>query len=580
MKKSLLFSITFLWSVHVLAQPGNGFICQEAVCLSDNLGVTLNNENAPPSPPLSFSCGVTHNNLFYAFCPETGSVVLNITPANCVLGLGVQAIIYQTDDCSDYAELECVSRGDTDPFTITFSGTPGETYILMIDGFSNDVCDFTVTGTGIADIGEPPNEPILDPDDDPIIICEGEQLDIQIENEDQECTAYFWEVQSGLGFITLDENGSMATINAISEGFAVLCVKADNFSYETKYCIDVEVAPPPTLEPIPDVLTCEEQIDFCTYEFFFDPPLEPDPFLEGWDIGFHMTLSDADRGVNEIQCPYDLQGQKNNTIYIRVATGADCYSVQPFNIIFQEPMMKKIKIDPLCVPSEIRLSDLIQPVDSFGMDYSSVSFHDDPIDAMDGRSPFSDTEFTITDSLHLWVRAETDLACYDVQKVIIDTITNQIELEDIHQEKQLGRFIVDLDLNGPDTPYVIEWSDGGLGAKRHELLDGFFSVTITDTNGCQSVHSLWTYSNPFEDGLGGAATQLAPNPASAGSNVRILGNTDWEYACLYKSNGGFSRDYTLTASQRFDLPNDIPTGTYFLTLENGMGIKTLLLMVW
>lgn len=416
--------------IQLQAQPGNGFTCQEAACLSENLGVTLNNGGSPPTPPLSFSCGVTHNNLFYAFCPETGQVTLNITPANCLTGLGVQAIIYQTDDCSNFQELVCISNGNVDPFTINFSGTPGETYILMIDGFSGDVCDFTVSGTGIADITGPPNEPILDPSDDPLIICQGEQLDIQIENDDQECTAYFWEVQSGLGFITLNENGSMATINAISEGVAVLCVKADNFCYESELCIDVEVTPPPTLDPIQDIFTCEESVDFCDYEFFFDPPLEPDPISEGWDISFHRTLPDAEQGVNEIQCPYDLQGQTNHTIYIRVETGAACYSVQPFNIIFQKPEMEDIFLDPYCGPQVIDLEEEIQPRDINGLEYTSVTFHETEIDAIDGVFELRPAILEECGDYIIWVRAETDFGCSDVQAVEITIVcTPEIEIE-------------------------------------------------------------------------------------------------------------------------------------------------------
>jgi hypothetical protein len=241
MKNTLLLFTSFFWISLLNAQPGNGFTCKEAACLSNNLGVTINNAASPPTPPLAFSCGVTHNNLFFAFCPETGDVELNITPSNCTSGLGVQAIIYQTDNCSDFQELVCVSNGTVDPFTINFSGTPGVTYLLMIDGFSGDVCDFTVTGTGVANITGPPLEPILDPADDPIVICEGEQIEIQIENNNQECTVYFWEMQSGSGFITIDRKGATATINAISEGEAVLCVKADNYCYESEICIDVEI---------------------------------------------------------------------------------------------------------------------------------------------------------------------------------------------------------------------------------------------------------------------------------------------------------------------------------------------------
>ncbi|HKK87451.1 MAG TPA: gliding motility-associated C-terminal domain-containing protein [Saprospiraceae bacterium] len=320
-------------SLNLHAQPGNGFTCQEAACLSENLGVTLNNGGSPPSPPLTFSCGITHNNLFYSFCPETGTVVLEITPSNCTTGLGVQAIIYETDDCTNFQELVCISNGNTNPFTINFNGTPGQPYILMIDGFSGDVCDFTVSATGITSITGPPLEPELDPSDDPLLICQDDQVDIEVINADQnECTAYFWEVQSGLGVISLDENGTTATITGVTEGFATVCVTADNFCYETQTCIEVEVQASPDLDPIAPISSCDQFVDFCDYIEFFDPPLTPDPDAEGWTITFHENQADAESGDNEIACPFDLGTFGTTTIWIRTEISDLCFSVISFTI--------------------------------------------------------------------------------------------------------------------------------------------------------------------------------------------------------------------------------------------------------
>ncbi len=414
----------------LFAQPGNGHTCQEAACLSENLGVTLNNGNSPPTPPLSFSCGVTHNNLFYAFCPESGPVTLDIVPSNCTTGLGVQAIIYETDDCANFIEHICISNGNTDPFTINFTGTPGQTYILMIDGFSGDVCDFTVSGTGIADIQGPPLDPELDPDDDPITLCEGEQIDVEITNDDdQNCTAYFWEVRSGLGFITLSENGTMATINGISEGISEVCIIADNFCYEAEYCFEVEVTPPPRLDPIQDVITCEQFVDFCDiYSGFFDPELSPDPFAEGWDISFHRTYRDAETGMNPIACPYDLNGQTTHTIYVRVYTGSDCYTIQDFTITFQLPVIDNIFVDPVC-DGPVNLAEVVVPRDINGLQYTRVSFYENEQDARDDIGELIPPEVDI--SGNYCVRAETDFGCFDVMCFDVVIIpTPEIEVED------------------------------------------------------------------------------------------------------------------------------------------------------
>lgn len=428
---SIVFLLLMAFTISY-AQPGNGFTCQEAACLSENLGVTLNNGGSPPTPPLSFSCGVTHNNLFYSFCPETGPVTLNITPANCTTGQGVQAIIYQTDDCANFNELVCISNGNTNPFSINFTGTPCETYILMIDGFSGDVCDFTVTGTGIAAITGPPLEPILDPSDDPIVMCEGEQLDIEITNGGQCCTANFWEVQSGLGFISLDVNGTSATINAIAEGIATFCVKADNFCYESELCVDVEVVPPPQIEPIAPTITCDQFVDFCDYLFFFDPPIEPDPFSEGWDVSFFRSQFDCNQNNNAIACPYDLSGQTSHLLYMRVARGNNCFSCVPFELIYQKPEMDDIFVEPICgsEDTEVDLTEVIMPRDLNGLTYERVSYHETEQDARDDFAPIIPPVLDEPGVYLIWVRAETDFGCFDVKPVEIEIIaTPQIEIE-------------------------------------------------------------------------------------------------------------------------------------------------------
>ncbi len=313
---------------------GDGFTCEEAACLSENLGVTLNNGNAPPTPPLSFSCGVTHNNLFYSFCPETGPVTLDITPSNCTVGDGVQAIIYETDDCVNFIEHACVSNGNVDPFSISFTGEACNTYILMIDGFLGDVCDFTVTADGIQNIVGPPDAPILDPDDNPLILCNGEDQEINVTNDDQCCTAYFWEVRTGTGVISLDVDGSSATINTLSEGFAELCVKADNFCEEAETCIEVEVIQTPMIDPISPIEQCDGEFDFCDYNNFFDPPLNPNPDDEGWTVSFHETQADAENNENPIACPYVLSTFGSATIWIRVAASDFCFSVESFEISY------------------------------------------------------------------------------------------------------------------------------------------------------------------------------------------------------------------------------------------------------
>lgn len=109
-------------------------------------------------------CGSIENNSWYQFTALSTTETFNFTSVtNCVndpnLGAGVQAEVYEVIPdangcCSVFNSVSnCYSPGD---FTLgTVTATPltiGNTYILMVDGFSGDACDFTIANwvaTGI-----------------------------------------------------------------------------------------------------------------------------------------------------------------------------------------------------------------------------------------------------------------------------------------------------------------------------------------------------------------------------------------------------------------------------------------------
>ena len=101
-----------IWSLNIaVSQNTEGFQCENALCLSDHLNETFNNKDVPLSAPLDFSCGITHNNIFFAFSPETDIVTIDVELDNCTGFLGLQAIIYKTQDCKEFQEILCVSPG-------------------------------------------------------------------------------------------------------------------------------------------------------------------------------------------------------------------------------------------------------------------------------------------------------------------------------------------------------------------------------------------------------------------------------------------------------------------------------------
>lgn len=113
----------------------------------------------PPTVTPAF-CGSIENNSWYQFTALSTTEVFNfVNVSNCVLGFGIQATVYQvTNDlngcCSTLTQVSnCFSPGTASLGTVTATSlTIGNSYVLMVDGFQGDDCDFSVANwlaTGI-----------------------------------------------------------------------------------------------------------------------------------------------------------------------------------------------------------------------------------------------------------------------------------------------------------------------------------------------------------------------------------------------------------------------------------------------
>ena len=111
---------------------------------------------------LSF-CGSIENNSWYQFVATATTATFNFTSViNCANGWGIQAEVFSivhdgTGCCTNFTSMSnCLNDMIPQPGTVTATGlTIGQTYVLMVDGYAGDNCDFTVSGwsaTGILPI--------------------------------------------------------------------------------------------------------------------------------------------------------------------------------------------------------------------------------------------------------------------------------------------------------------------------------------------------------------------------------------------------------------------------------------------
>ncbi len=95
-------------------------------------------------------CSNIQNNSFIKFTASASTVSLSVWVGNCTTGEGIQIMVFDgAGVCSgNVTSYYCNSQFSPSPNnqSITINGlTAGNTYYLMIDGFSGDVCDYTFT---------------------------------------------------------------------------------------------------------------------------------------------------------------------------------------------------------------------------------------------------------------------------------------------------------------------------------------------------------------------------------------------------------------------------------------------------
>ncbi len=89
-------------------------------------------------------CGTIENEQWFAIAPNCDSVTITATPSNCVNSNGIQIGIYS--DCSSSAiPLACNTGAygnGHNPVSVGLRTTPGQQYLVCIDGWAGDHCDF------------------------------------------------------------------------------------------------------------------------------------------------------------------------------------------------------------------------------------------------------------------------------------------------------------------------------------------------------------------------------------------------------------------------------------------------------
>lgn len=150
----------------VCGGANNNDYCQSPAILTQGPGSWTSTTYAyyTDDPPTNYGgasfCGSVENNSWYQFTALSSTETFDFTSVtNCSSNWGVQAEVYDvTTDingcCTSLSSVSnCWNPGVNTTGTVTATGlTIGNTYVLMVDGWGGDNCEFTVsnwTATGI-----------------------------------------------------------------------------------------------------------------------------------------------------------------------------------------------------------------------------------------------------------------------------------------------------------------------------------------------------------------------------------------------------------------------------------------------
>ncbi|MCB9285482.1 MAG: gliding motility-associated C-terminal domain-containing protein [Lewinellaceae bacterium] len=172
-------------------------------------------------------CSGCQNYNWFAFVAGTSTLSIEIVPSNCSNGDGLQAEMYQTNDCINFTSVSnCETPGSPVPITVTANAlVPGQTYYLMIDGWAAESCDYdlNVLAGSIGSTGPPL---ITGPISGPTNVCPGASVTYSIP-PGTNVGDYDWSLTPAIGAISNDGN-NVITITFTSPGTAQLCVTPSN----------------------------------------------------------------------------------------------------------------------------------------------------------------------------------------------------------------------------------------------------------------------------------------------------------------------------------------------------------------
>ena len=193
------------------------------------------------------SCGGTENAHFLTFDAATSSISFRVNALNCtggpdsMRGNGIQFRVLKSNDCLSFTRVICESLAPGFGDIFIASGlTVGERYLIMIDGVTNDVCEYKIEITN-GSVGDTPVVSASEVIGTSTSCPNQTGLDFSINNR-IDTIAYEWRVDGG-GTITAGQGTTAIKVKWGTTAGSV-CVKVLGTCGESGFaCKPVGISP-------------------------------------------------------------------------------------------------------------------------------------------------------------------------------------------------------------------------------------------------------------------------------------------------------------------------------------------------
>ena len=227
---------------------GSGETCQDPISLCSG-SIPVSTAGFVPDPPLTFCGGgaTVENNSWVEFVAQCSPVCFDFTLSSCLNNDGVQAVIFQaiSGNCNSLVELACFNSGGiAQNFQVCAPVVPGNSYLLMIDGYAGDQCNFSVTHTCVETSPTPPPPPIIN---GPLVVCSdmAGNVTYTVTNPAPGAIYNWYEPAPGT-------TGTSYTLNLTNLGSPVqICVEASVPCVPECTCINVDIEQVPVVVILP-----------------------------------------------------------------------------------------------------------------------------------------------------------------------------------------------------------------------------------------------------------------------------------------------------------------------------------------